>query len=48
MSVSRIHSLVLEGRITPAQGASLLELRRLLQRSWWQRFCDRFLTPLGL
>jgi hypothetical protein len=38
--VQRVHDHVREGRITPAQGAMLLELReelRLRRRPWWRR-----------
>jgi hypothetical protein len=39
-SVSEIHDLVRAGRITPDQGAMLLELRQRLlwvRRPWWER-----------
>lgn len=38
MSVSAIHDMVRANRITPAQGAMLLQLReelRLARRPWW-------------
>lgn len=47
MSYSRIVELVITGRITPAQGAILLEMRREIQRRrrpWWLRLID-WLTP---
>lgn len=39
-TTSLIHSMVRDGRITPEQGALLLEYRRLLawkRRPWWER-----------
>lgn len=39
--VSAVHDMVREGRITPAEGATLLQLReelRLARRPWWQKF----------
>lgn len=47
MSVSTIQNLVSTGRITAAQGADLLELRREFQRArrrraFWRGFFDGF------
>lgn len=39
-ATSLIHDLVLSGRITPAQGAMLLQLRAELayaRKAWWER-----------
>jgi hypothetical protein len=41
VSVSLIDDMVSSGRITPADGARLLELRRLVawrRKPWWQRW----------
>lgn len=41
-----VHDLVRSGRITPADGARLLELRRELawrRRPWWERALLRLL-----
>lgn len=47
VSVSRIHDFVLQGRITPRDGAMLLELRRVLQDKQLQRRQRRIAVALG-
>jgi hypothetical protein len=40
MSIDRIHDLVRSSRITPSDGALLLELRRVIawrRLPWWKR-----------